>query len=102
MKLIIGSNIPALIPKRPPANISKQTPPHGFAANHLKGKKMTKNEQKSLELVQQVYFDLCDIINGNTYKSLGYDTKLHFLIEQRNRLAEIENRLFPQESEAAA
>jgi len=63
---------------------------------------MTKNEQKSLELVQQVYFDLCDIINGNTYKSLGYDTKLDFLIEQRDRLAEIENRLFPQESEAAA
>ena len=63
---------------------------------------MTKDEQKSLELIQQVYFDLCDVINGNTYKSLGYDNKIDFLLAQRDKMAEIEGRLFPQKSEAAA
>lgn len=61
---------------------------------------MTKNDQKVLELIQEVYFDLCDAIEGNSYKTIGYDSKLDFLLAQRDKLAELENRLFPQTSEA--
>ena len=61
---------------------------------------MSKNDQKALELIQEVYFDLCDAIEGNSYKSIGYDSKLDFLIAQRDKIAELENRLFPQTSEA--
>lgn len=57
---------------------------------------MDKNKQKALELVQEVYFDLCDIIEGNTYKSIGYDNRLDFLLVQRDKLAELENRLSSQ------
>lgn len=57
---------------------------------------MDKNNQKALELIQEVYFDLCDIIEGNTYKSIGYDNRLDFLLVQRDKLAELENRLSSQ------
>jgi hypothetical protein len=62
---------------------------------------MTNNEKKALEAIQLSYFDICDLLNGNnTYKSLGYDNRTDFLLILRDRLAEIENRLFPQVEEA--
>jgi hypothetical protein len=47
-------------------------------------------------LIQEVYFDLCDVIGGNSYKELGYENKLDFLLVQRDKLAQIENNLFPE------
>lgn len=61
---------------------------------------MTKNDQKVLELIQEVYFDLCDAIEGNSYKTIGYDSKLDFLLAQRDKLAELEYRLRLQTAEA--
>ena len=51
---------------------------------------MTTN---TLTLVQEVYFDLCDVIDGNSYKSLGYENKLDFLLAQRDKLVAIEKAL---------
>ena len=45
-------------------------------------------------LLQQVYFDLVDLLKGQTYKELGYKNKDQFLIEQINRLSELEKSLF--------
>ena len=61
---------------------------------------MTNNEKKALEAIQLSYFDICDILNGNSYTELGYDNKKDFLLILRDRLTEIENRLFPQLKEA--
>jgi hypothetical protein len=47
-------------------------------------------------LIQEVYFDICDIIDGNTYKNIGYEDRLDFLLVQRDKLAQIENNLFPE------
>lgn len=46
-------------------------------------------------LIQEVYFDICDVIYGNTYKELGYDNREDFLLSQRDKLAQLENILFP-------
>jgi hypothetical protein len=41
-------------------------------------------------LVQEVYFDLCDVIDGNSYKSLGYDNRIDFMLVQRDKMEAIE------------
>jgi hypothetical protein len=56
---------------------------------------MTNNEEKALEALHIVYFDICDLLYGNTYRGLNYDSKKEFLEATRDRLAEVENRLFP-------
>jgi len=61
---------------------------------------MTKNEQMALEALQMAYFDICDILNGNSYTELGYDNKKDCLETIRDKLAEVENRLFPITEEA--
>ena len=48
-------------------------------------------------LIQEVYFDLCDIIDGNSYKNIGYEDRLDFLLVQRDKLAQIEHALYPSE-----
>ena len=51
---------------------------------------------RQLTMLQEVYFDLCDVLNSYQYKKTrikgieGYETLQEFLIEQRNKLAEIE------------
>jgi hypothetical protein len=52
-------------------------------------------------LIQEVYFDLCDVINGNSYVSLGYDNRIDFLLAQRDKLSAIENSLYPHTKEEA-
>lgn len=47
---------------------------------------------KTLTLIQEVYFDVCDILEGNSYKDIGYENKEDFLLAQKEKLAEIENR----------
>lgn len=44
----------------------------------------------ALTLTQEIYFDICDILNGNTYTQLGYDNRQDFLLSQRDKLARIE------------
>lgn len=58
---------------------------------------MTNNEQKALVLIQQSYFDVCDVLSGSSFKELGYDNKQEFLEELKARLAEVEERLFPNQ-----
>jgi|APCry1669189034_1035192.scaffolds.fasta_scaffold53232_2 hypothetical protein len=49
----------------------------------------------TLTLVQEVYFDLCDVLNGNSYTELGYENRKHFLMEQINKLEAIEKAVEP-------
>jgi hypothetical protein len=44
---------------------------------------------RALTLAQEVYFDLVDSMNGNTYTELGYDNKKDFLYEQATKMQEI-------------
>ena len=62
---------------------------------------MTNNEHNALVLIQQVFFDLTDLLNGENYQSLGYANKKEFLTDQCDRLAEAERRLFPDQSEVS-
>ena len=54
---------------------------------------------KTLTTVQEVYFDLCDILENNDYSDVKieglyeFEDLREFLIEQKNKLAEIELRL---------
>lgn len=50
-------------------------------------------KNSTLTLVQEVYFDICDAIYGNSYKELGYDNKKDFLLAQRDKLEQIEKDL---------
>jgi hypothetical protein len=51
---------------------------------------------KTLTKIQEVYFDLCDILDNNDYSKVKikgleeFDNLREFLIEQKNKLAEIE------------
>ena len=53
----------------------------------------------TLTTVQEVYFDLCDILANNDYSDIKieglyeFDDLREFLIEQKNKLAELELRL---------
>ena len=47
-------------------------------------------------LIQEIYFDLCDIIGGNSFKDVGYENKLDFLMAQRDKIQAIENDLYPE------
>ena len=46
-----------------------------------------------LTLVQEVYFDVCDILDGNSYKDISYDDEREFLQVQKEKLARIERYL---------
>lgn len=48
---------------------------------------------KLLTLVQEVYFDLCDIIEGQSYKDIGFDDEREFLLVQKDKMARIERLL---------
>ena len=57
-----------------------------------------KNIEKTLELVQQVYFDICDLLEREkcttkikTFEE--FETMEDFMAEQKSRLEEIEARL---------
>jgi hypothetical protein len=51
---------------------------------------------KTLTTVQEVYFDLCDILDNNDYSSVkveglfDFEDLQEFLVEQKRKLAEIE------------
>ena len=45
---------------------------------------------RTLTLIQEMYFDVVDIINGESYKSLGYDSRSDFLEMLKEKLQEVE------------
>lgn len=49
-----------------------------------------------LTLTQEVYFDLCDILEGQSYQSIGYENRKDFLLVQRDKLLRIELALNKQ------
>jgi hypothetical protein len=51
----------------------------------------------TLTLVQEVYFDLCDLMNGNSYTELGYDNRKDFLLAQIDKLQAIEIAVEPDQ-----
>jgi len=56
-------------------------------------------DQELLTRVQEVYFDLCDLINSGDIDDINllsfdeFNTLREFLEEQRGKLAEIEERI---------
>jgi hypothetical protein len=51
----------------------------------------------TLTLVQEVYFDLCDVLNGNSYTKLGYENRKDFLLAQIDKLQAIEIAVEPDQ-----
>jgi len=51
---------------------------------------MQVNTKQALENTQTLFFDICDLLAGNTYQSLGYDDRKEFLNIAREKLSEIE------------
>lgn len=49
--------------------------------------------------LQEVYFDLCDLRNGSTYKELSYDSKKEFLDIQIEKLEQLELSIFGESEE---
>lgn len=41
--------------------------------------------------IQQCYFDVCDLLNGQSYKDIGYDSRNEMLEEFKERLSRIED-----------
>jgi len=52
---------------------------------------MTDNS--TLTLIQQVYFDICDLSYGHSYQYLGYENKKEFLKEIKEKLENIQMNL---------
>ena len=49
-------------------------------------------------LLQEVYFDICDRLYGNSYKDLSYDNEKEFLQVQKDKLEAIERALTIEEN----
>ena len=45
---------------------------------------------RTLTLIQEMYFDVVDIMSGQSYKSLGYDSRSDFLDMLKEKLQEVE------------
>lgn len=53
--------------------------------------------EKTLTLLQEVYFDICDRLEGNSYKDMSYDNEEEFLLVQKDKLEAIEKALTMEE-----
>jgi hypothetical protein len=51
---------------------------------------MQVNTKQALENTQTLFFDICDLLEGNTYQSLGYDDRKEFLAIAKEKLSTIE------------
>ena len=56
-----------------------------------------KMNEKTLTLLQEVYFDICDRLEGNSYKDMSYDNEEEFLLVQKDKLEAIEKALTMEE-----
>ena len=48
-------------------------------------------DSKTITLIQEMLFDVIDLLNGETFKQLGYESKNDFLKEMKSKLEQIEN-----------
>lgn len=44
----------------------------------------------TLAHIQEIYFDVCDKLNGESFKSIGYDNEMDMLKEFKLKLERIE------------
>jgi hypothetical protein len=51
---------------------------------------MAISDNQALTSVQEVYFDICDLLNGCSYTSLGYDNRTDCLTSMRDKLILVE------------
>lgn len=51
---------------------------------------MKKANLNTLVSIQQIYFDVCDQLRGESFKSMGYDSKRDMLEEFKWKLERIE------------
>jgi len=51
-----------------------------------------KVNQNTLTLIQEIYFDVCDQLNGESFKSMGYDNKRDMFKEFKWKLERIETK----------
>lgn len=49
--------------------------------------------ERAIEKIQQVYFDVCDLLAGNSYTEIGYDNKKDFLLVIQDHLLAAEMHL---------
>ena len=49
------------------------------------------SDNQALTSIQEVYFDICDLLNGCTYTSLGYDNRTHCLTSMKDKLLSVEH-----------
>lgn len=45
----------------------------------------------TLTHIQEIYFDVCDMLNGESYQSIGYDNRREMLQEFQMKLERIES-----------
>ena len=55
----------------------------------MEGKKMPDID-RAVEKIQQAYFDICDLLNGNSYTNIGYEDRTDFLLVMRDHLLQAE------------
>ena len=46
---------------------------------------------KTLANIQEIYFDVCDMLNGDSYQSMGYTNRREMLEEFQTKLERIES-----------
>ena len=59
-----------------------------FHSHTIKGLIM---DNKTITLIQEMLFDVTDLLNGETFKQLGYENKNDFLKELKSKLEQVEN-----------
>jgi len=58
-------------------------------------------ESNTLTHIQEIYFDVCDQLNGGSYKDIGYENKLEMFEEFKWRLERIEQHFKQLSGETA-
>lgn len=53
-------------------------------------------QANTLTHLQEIYFDVCDLLNGESVKDIGYDTQREMLGEFKWKLERIEEELRQQ------
>jgi hypothetical protein len=54
------------------------------------------SDNQALTSVQEMYFDICDLLNGCSYTSLGYDNRTDCLTSIGNKLLLVERYINQQ------
>jgi hypothetical protein len=54
------------------------------------------SDNQALTSVQEMYFDICDLLNGCSYTSLGYDNRTDCLTTMRDKLLMVEQYIEQQ------